>query len=143
MSEQTAMVRVVFDTSSLVSAALRPLSTPHLALSHALATGTVCASAATLAELDAVMGRSKFDAYQPPEIRFAFAQLVRQHCAIFEVSEDDLTGVSPICRDPKDHIFLALTRVCSASAIITSDADLLVLNPWRSIQIITPAGYLG
>ena len=46
--------RVVFDTSTLASAALRVGSVPHRALAHALSTGEVCASAATLAELEQV-----------------------------------------------------------------------------------------
>lgn len=46
--------RVVFDTSTLVSAALRVGSLPHRALTHVLREGEVCVSSATLAELDEV-----------------------------------------------------------------------------------------
>lgn len=57
--------RVVFDASALVSAALRVGSPPHRALAHALREGEVCVSSATLAELDEVLMRPKFDRYQP------------------------------------------------------------------------------
>jgi 2-aminoadipate transaminase len=44
--------RVVFDTSSLIGAALQPGSVPYMALSVALGMADVCASEATLAELE-------------------------------------------------------------------------------------------
>ena len=53
--------RVVLDTSTLVSAALRIGSVPHQALMQALASCDVCASAETLAELEQVLEREKFD----------------------------------------------------------------------------------
>ena len=49
--------RVILDTSTLVSAALRIGSVPYQALSEALATCDVCASAETLAELEQVLDR--------------------------------------------------------------------------------------
>ena len=48
---------------------------------------------------------------------------------------------SPHCRDTKDNKFLALALICEADAIISSDNDLLALNPWRSIPVLTPAAY--
>lgn len=47
--------RLVLDTSTLVSAALRGGSTPHQALAMALSMGEVCVSLSTLAELDALL----------------------------------------------------------------------------------------
>ena len=52
---------VVLDTSTLVSAALRVGSTPHQALALALSMCEVCVSVSTLAELDVVLMRPKFD----------------------------------------------------------------------------------
>ena len=46
------------------------------------------------------------------------------------------------CRDPKDDKFLELALNGRADLIITGDADLLVLNPWRGIEIVTPREYL-
>ena len=57
--------RVVFDTSTLVSAALRVGSVPHEAFAHAVSAGEVCISQATLAELEHVLLRPKFDKYHP------------------------------------------------------------------------------
>lgn len=134
--------RVVFDTSTLVSAALRVGSTPHKALALALMTGEVCASAATLLEFEQVLMRPKFDRYQPADLRGAFVALVRKHAALVAVSATDESNVVPQCRDPKDNQFLALVLACEADALVSSDADLLVLNPWRGIPILTPGAFL-
>jgi predicted nucleic acid-binding protein len=53
--------RVVLDTSTLVSAALRIESVPYQALVKALSTDELCASRVTLAELEKVFQRRKFD----------------------------------------------------------------------------------
>jgi predicted nucleic acid-binding protein len=43
------------------------------------------------------------------------------------------------CRDPKDDKFLELAVSCRADRIITGDADLLALDPFRGSAIVTPA----
>ena len=40
---------------------------------------------------------------------------------------------------PKDDKFLELAVTGRADVIVTGDRDLLALNPFRSIAIITPA----
>lgn len=40
------------------------------------------------------------------------------------------------CRDPNDNYVLALAAAGSVDAILTEDADLLVLDPWRGIRIM-------
>ena len=40
------------------------------------------------------------------------------------------------CRDVKDDKFLELAVNGNADVIVTGDADLLVLNPFREIEII-------
>jgi putative PIN family toxin of toxin-antitoxin system len=139
----SALRRVVFDTSSLIGAALQVGSVPHRALAHALSAGDVCASAATLAELEQVLLRPKFDRYQLRDIRMEFAALLRQQIHFLDVSEADEANVQPPCRDPKDNKFLALSNVCEADALISSDADLLVLHPWQGVQILTPAAFVA
>ncbi len=47
------------------------------------------------------------------------------------------------CRDPKDNKFLDAAINGQAEVIITGDKDLLILHPYQSIQIITPAQYLN
>jgi putative PIN family toxin of toxin-antitoxin system len=134
--------RVVFDTSTLVSAALRVGSLPHSALAHALLTGEVCASASTLDELDEVLERPKFDRYQPVDVRKEFAAILRRYASVFAVSKTDESKVQPPCRDPKDNQFLTLIQECDADALVSSDTDLLVLHPWNGVPILTPAAFL-
>ena len=132
---------VVFDTSTLVSAALRVGSIPHRALLHALSESDVCASVATLAELDMVLSRPKFDRYQTIAVRMEFAALLRRYVRLFAVADD--VSVVPACRDAKDSKFLALARVCDAAVLISSDADLLDMHPWQGVPIITPAAFVA
>ena len=47
------------------------------------------------------------------------------------------------CRDAKDNIFLELALSGHADVIVTGDDDLLCLNPWRGIAILSPADYLA
>ncbi len=61
--------RVVLDTGVLVSAAIRPESVPALALEKAWLSFEVCASSETLAELETVLSRSKFDRYPRRQVR--------------------------------------------------------------------------
>ena len=138
----SALRRVVFDTSSLVGAALMPGSVPHRALLQALARCDVCASAQTLVELEKVMQRDKFDRYLSREIRLDLVGVLRQAMHFFAVMPADEENLQPPCRDPKDNMFLALAQVCRADALVSSDEDLLVLNPWRGIPVLSPAAFL-
>ncbi len=47
------------------------------------------------------------------------------------------------CRDTKDDKFLEVAVNGQADFIITGDADLLVLNPFRDVPIVTPATFLS
>jgi predicted nucleic acid-binding protein len=46
------------------------------------------------------------------------------------------------CRDPRDNKFLALALACSADVVVSSDEDLLTLNPYRRIPVVLPRGFL-
>jgi len=47
-----------------------------------------------------------------------------------------------VCRDPKDDKFLEVAVHGRADALVTGDQDLLDLNPFRGIAILTAAEYL-
>ena len=47
-----------------------------------------------------------------------------------------------VCRDPKDNKFLELAVAGKANCIVTGDKDLLVLHPFRGINIISPADFI-
>lgn len=134
--------RVVLDTSTLISAALRPDSTPRQALLTAVASATLCASPATLAELEQVLMRDKFDRYLDQATRREFLDLYRRHARLFNVTEAEEAALPQACRDPRDNKFLALALYCSADALVSSDDDLLVMNPYQGIPIWTPKEFL-
>src|SRR4029077_8920004 len=46
------------------------------------------------------------------------------------------------CRDPTDDKFLELAVNGHAELIVSGDADLLALNPFREIPIMTPATFV-
>jgi len=46
------------------------------------------------------------------------------------------------CRDPKDDQFLEVAINGKADLLITGDQDLLVLCPFRGVEIVSPAKFL-
>jgi putative PIN family toxin of toxin-antitoxin system len=123
--------RVAFDTSTLIGAVLRPVSTPRQALLAAFGANELCFSNATLNELREVLHRPKFDRYLPLRERLDFLALLTVHSHIWDVDAATMEAVSGACRDPKDDKFLALAMACEAGALVSSDTDLLILDPWR------------
>ncbi len=47
------------------------------------------------------------------------------------------------CRDATDNKFLELAEASSASLIVSSDNDLLALDPWRDTRILRPAAFVA
>lgn len=132
-----ALDRFVIDTNVFVSAIALPSSVPRQAVDKALARGLVLFSEATMSELSEVLFRSKFDQYSSIEARTLFlAQLKRasESVRILQAVRE--------CRDPKDDKFLEVALNGRADLVITGDADLLTLHPWRDIAIVTPGEYL-
>lgn len=130
--------RVVLDTNVLISHLLGPNSTPGRAVRLALEIGRVIASDATMMELADVLSRRKFDPYVTVQARQTFLRL------LLSLVDQILTlPVIQACRDPKDDKFLELAVAGAASFIVTGDTDLLALDPFRGVQIVTPAAFLA
>jgi uncharacterized protein len=47
------------------------------------------------------------------------------------------------CRDPRDDKFLHAALNGEAEAIVTGDQDLLVLDPFHGVRILSPAAFLA
>lgn len=130
-------MRCVIDTNVIVSAAVFSPSVPRQAVSRALRGGLLLFSEYTMKELQEVLFRSKFDHYVSRKERTLFlAQLgsVAEFVPIIQLVRE--------CRDPKDDQFLELALNGRADVIITGDADLLRMHPWREIAICSPSEYL-
>jgi putative PIN family toxin of toxin-antitoxin system len=129
--------RYVFDTNSLISAALFRQSVPRQALDLALQSGILLVSSDTIIELTKVLLRTKFDQYVSQEQRELFLTELLQQVEIVLIDERIAA-----CRDPKDDIFLEVAVNSQAAVIVTGDDDLLVLHPYRDITICTPRAFL-
>jgi hypothetical protein len=129
--------RVVFDANVLISALLLPLSTPRHAVDRAFLVGKVLTSEAALVELHAALSRPKFDKYISAQRRSEFlTAFVRDaELAIVTASITD-------CRDPKDNMYLELAVSGSATHLVTGDTDLLIMNSYRGIAVLTPQKFL-
>lgn len=104
----------------------RILQTGHIALSEAL-----------LDEYRRVLYRKKLDKYLPEEKRQAILNRIEKNALVF-IPSITITD----CRDQKDNIVLELALTCKATCIITGDADLKVLHPFRSIPILSGTEFL-
>jgi putative PIN family toxin of toxin-antitoxin system len=132
------MIRVVVDTNVLVSALLAANSIPGQAMTKAEDLGQLLASTATLAEIDEVLRRPRFARFLSMETRLEFLRRYREAVRLILVS-------SPIraCRDPRDDKFLEVAVYGQADVILTGDADLLALDPFQHVRIVTPRAFLA
>ena len=130
------MSRVVFDTNVIVSAMLFTESVPSRVFLEVLNNGMILMSRSLARELSLVLGRGKFDRYVSHEQRDEFlASLIRESEPI------EITESIHVCRDPKDNLILELAADGNADFIVTGDADLLVLNSFRGVRILTPTEF--
>jgi len=130
-------VRGVFDTNVLVSAALLG-GVPRQAFDKLLDNGTVLISVPFLFELAEVLSREKFDKYVTHDERMRFLVGFLKIAEIIAINE-----TIKVCRDPKDDKLIELAVGGKAAFSVTGDKDLLVLNPFRGVEIITPKEFLG
>ena len=130
--------RFVVDNNILVSALLVKNSIPFQVIQKIEELGIILYSEATLLELNQVLNRKKFAKYFTLEEKQVFLVKLIEKSELVEIEE-----VITACRDPKDDKFLELAVSGKADFMITGDRDLLVLNPFRSIEIITANEFLG
>jgi uncharacterized protein len=128
-------LRAVFDSNVLVSAALVG-GLPRKAFDKILDNGTVLVSIRVLLELADVLNREKFDKYVTHDERMRFMVSFLKVAEMVEISEKIVA-----CRDPKDDKLLELAVCGDATFLVTGDKDLLVLNPFRNVEIISPRDF--
>lgn len=128
-------MRLVVDTNVFISAALKESSWPGIVVRWLDKFGGLLKTPDTEQEV--------FDVLQRPRIA---EDIVPLHAArlrrIFAAAElvpitERVTG----CRDPNDDKFLELAVNGRADLIVSGDADLLVLDAFRDIPILTPAAF--
>jgi putative PIN family toxin of toxin-antitoxin system len=127
----------VFDTNVTISAVLFEQSPPGQALHAALRDGELLVSSASVTELGEVLGRKKFDRYLAREERQDFLVRLMREATVVDITEEIRA-----CRDAKDDKFLEIAVCGRASCVVTGDADLLTLHPFRGVPILSPAQFL-
>lgn len=130
-------MRLILDTNILVSALVFKSEKANTVVRHAAKKHTLLFSESTFKELKSTLLKPKFaEIAELKIIRNFLFNLVR----IGEFMEP--TEKIAVCRDPKDNKFLELAVAGNADLIVTGDKDLLVLNPFRGIKIISPSDFL-
>ena len=131
-------MRAVIDTNIWIRRLLGSNSISARAADKALDESDVFISEPVVDELVDVLSREKWDRYVSVDERQEFLdKLLRAASPISVLSE------IAECRDPKDDKFLALALDAEADYLITDDKDLLVLHPWRGIEILSSADFLA
>jgi uncharacterized protein len=130
-------MRVIFDTNVLISAVLIKNSVSDIALRKAQNSCTILCSNSIFIEYTEKLLLPRFNKY---------ASLMKRTDMLDDIEKEALF-IEPVvkiseCRDPKDNKFLELAVAGNADCIVTGDNDLLILNPFRGIKIISPSDFL-
>jgi putative PIN family toxin of toxin-antitoxin system len=129
---------IVLDASTLVSATFSRTGVPARAVDHAFRSDRVAVSEATMSEVLAVLARPRLARFLDAELRDALLGQLDALAVFFTPAETVAD-----CRDAKDNKYLEVALAADAWAIVSGDADLLVLHPWRDVRILRPAEYLA
>jgi len=104
----------------------------------ALQCNRLAVSEATMAELLDVLARPRLARFLDPERRDELIGQLDALAIFFSPSE-----IVTECRDAKDNKYLELALAAGAEIIVSSDDNLLVLHPRRSVRVLRPADYLA
>lgn len=133
-------MRVVLDTNVFVSGLLRPQSKPGQILRLWQADRLhLLYSPALLDELTSVLARPRLEKYGlSADDAFILVDYLTQFGRLVIPTH----SVS-VCRDPKDNHILEIAVTGGTDAVVSGDADLLVLHPFQGIPILSPADFLA
>lgn len=132
------MLRVILDTSSIVSYALTSGEIMQLVIAHWRASHFVLLSSPqTRAEL--------VDLFAGPRIRqrsVISLEPLAQAMARYTWHVPGALTLHGVCRDPKDDKFLACAAEGKAQYLVSSDKDLLTMRLFRDTAIVNPGQFL-
>ncbi|MGZ9067162.1 MAG: putative toxin-antitoxin system toxin component, PIN family [Burkholderiales bacterium] len=137
MGAGSIIVRVVFDTNTVVSALLFRGELSWLVEHWRSGASVALISRPVANELLRVLHYPKF-ALSESQIEV----IVSLYLPSAERIDVDADAVAlPQCRDPRDQMFLALAEVGRADVLVTGDRDLLDMQRQVSCEVETPAAY--
>ena len=126
-------MRLVLDTNVLIAALIARGVCADL-LEHCVLSHTIVASDFIFNELRGhLIGKFKYTDQDATE---AIA-LLESHMEIVTPKSLD----PPVCRDPDDDQILATAVAGPAACIVTGDKDLLVLQRYDGIEIVSPSDF--
>lgn len=130
-------MRVLLDTNVLVSAFLLRDAIPRRLVDHCLGSLDLVTSPKLIEELESVLSRPKIAARTSPLLAQGFIEAYSQTALL----ADEGPALS-VCRDPADDHVLATAVAVEAALVVTGDNDLLVLDPFGDVRILTPVDAL-
>jgi putative PIN family toxin of toxin-antitoxin system len=134
-------VRIVADTNTVLSGLLWQ-GPPRQIIDHARAGAvTLHTSLTLLAELAEVIGRGKF-AQRIQRAGVSALALIEDYQRLAVLLEPEPLA-TPVSRDPDDDHVLACALAAHADLIVSGDRDLLVLDRFQDIRILTAAQALA
>jgi putative PIN family toxin of toxin-antitoxin system len=130
-------VRIVIDTNVLLSAFLWG-GTPQRLLERVRSnTVDLVISPELLEEFATVIARAQFAAILARTTRKPAGILEQLRAFAQVVAAPPLS--QPVCRDAKDDVVLACARAASADLVVSGDDDLLTLEVFEGIPIVSVA----
>jgi putative PIN family toxin of toxin-antitoxin system len=133
------MLRVVFDTVVFVRSLINPHSRCGKVIFSSSVSYRLFLSPPVLTEILEVLNR--------PELTKKFHRLREMNMTMvlnLLASADivEIDPIEPVSRDVKDDKFLATAYTAKADYLVTEDNDLLVLEEYKGIKIITAEAFL-
>jgi uncharacterized protein len=126
-------MRLLLDTNVLIAAFIARGTCSEL-LEHCVRLHTLITSQALLDEFGEKMAGKL--GYTQQEVREAL-NLLRSEVELAKPT----TLETPVCRDKDDDVVLATALAGQCDLIVTGDQDLLVLEQFQDIPIVTPGDF--
>ncbi len=138
MVDKHELPRIILDTNTLISAAILPRSITRQCLDLAVEHFELVVTVDTWGEFETRIKRQHLLRYfdnerHRDEVVATFNRVV-QHVDSHSIVAD--------CTDADDNKFLALALDSGAKLIVTGDQDLLVLHPWRGVEILKAGDFV-
>ena len=139
--------RIVLDTNVVVSALVFNRGVlAQLRTQWKLGAFVPAASKDTVQELIRILAYPKFRIGSDEQQKLLGDYLPHIEVADISAIKVKTRKSLPVCRDPKDQVFLELANVCNAHALVSGDKDLLCLDDPSfktiSFRILSPADFL-
>ena len=136
-------MRAVLDTNVLVGAVIVRAGIPGQVLDHAeQRTFESVTSEPLLLEIETVLIRPHLQARTGWD-RERILIFIDELMTYTTLAAESATSLSEVVRDEMDHLVLEAAIAGEADYIVSGDKDLLVLESYEGIQIVTPAQFLA